>query len=87
MQTALTPEGCYQALSSIVTNIEAQEWRIREGVNSGRQPEHPRASSADDVEECFFSVLRDTIGCNFHNQARFSFRKPVLTKKKTKKND
>ena len=44
-------------------------------VNYGRRPEHPRASSTDDVE-CFFSVLRDTIGRNFTvKEVKYGFRK------------
>ena len=31
---------------------------------NGIPPEHPRASTSDDVE-CFFSVLRDMVGKDF----------------------
>ena len=41
-------------------------------------PEHPRASTSDDVE-CFFSMLRDAIGKTFTGkQVQFSFRKLCL---------
>ncbi len=40
-----------------------------------RKVEHPRASTSDDVE-CFFSVMRDSIGRNFTTkQVKFGFRK------------
>ncbi len=36
---------------------------------------HPRASTSDDVE-CFFSVLRDTVGSHFtHKDVQYAFRK------------
>ncbi len=50
---------------AFLANVESREWRqafniIREGI----PPEHPRSSTTDDVE-CFFSVLRDTVGKHF----------------------
>ena len=67
-----------ETLVAVVTNIEGREWRRRECVNSDRQPEHPRASSTDDVE-CFFSILRDTIGRNFTTkEVKFGFRKACV---------
>ena len=33
-------------------------------MHSNLNPEHPRASTTDDVE-CFFSVMRDTVGKSF----------------------
>ncbi len=56
---------------ALVTNIESQEWVRRDRAGEGRLPEHPRASSSDDVE-CFFSVMRDLIGHSFTVKAVFS---------------
>lgn len=62
-----------ETLSALVTNIEGTEHRRRE--NAGSSPEHPRTCSTDDVE-CFFSVMRDTIGKNFTaKEVRYGFRK------------
>ena len=67
-----------ETLVAVVTNIEGREWRRCENVNDNRQPEHPRASSTDDVE-CFFSILRDTIGRNFTvKEVKYGFRKACL---------
>ena len=49
---------------ALVANIETREWRHHYNVENGIPPEHPRASTTDDVE-CFFSVLRDTVGKDF----------------------
>ena len=49
---------------ALVANIETREWRHRYNIDNGIPLEHPRASTTDDVE-CFFSVLRDTIGKDF----------------------
>lgn len=47
----------------------------RECANKGCASEHPRACSTDDVE-CFFSVMRDTIGKNFTTkEVQYGFRK------------
>ena len=63
---------------AVLANIETREWRRQENVNSGRKPEHPRASSTDDVE-CFFSVLRDSVGQNFTTkEVKFGFRKACV---------
>ena len=40
------------------------EWRRIESIRDKRKPEHLRASSTDDVE-CFFSIMRDSIGIIF----------------------
>jgi len=42
-------------------NTESREWRRRELVNLGVHPEHPQASTTDNVE-CFFSVMCDVVG-------------------------
>ena len=41
-----------ETLVAIITNIEGHEWQQRDIMNR-QKPEHPRASSTDDVE-CFF---------------------------------
>ena len=53
-----------ESLVAVIANIESREWRRIDNIRNKRKPEHPRASSTDDVE-CFFSVLRDSIGKNF----------------------
>ena len=59
---------------ALVTNVEGREWHRRNVSNQGIKPEHPRASSTDDIE-CFFSMMRDSIGSNFNvKQVKFSFR-------------
>ena len=64
-----------ETLVAVVANIETREWRRVDNITNKRQPEHPRASSTDDVE-CFFSVMRDSIGHNFTTkQVKFGFRK------------
>ena len=64
-----------QTLVAIVTNTEGREGRRRDNINNGRKPEHPRASSTDDVK-CFCSMMRDSIGRNFTTkQVKFGFRK------------
>ena len=65
-----------ETLVAVITNIEGREWSRR--INKLGKPEHPRASMSDDVE-CFFSMLRDTIGQNFiAKQVQFGFRKVAL---------
>ena len=62
-------------MSALITNIEGTEHRRREKSIDGASPEHPRTCSTDDVE-CFFSVMRDTIGKNFTSkEVRYGFRK------------
>ena len=63
-------------MAAVITNIEGREWVRR--LNLDGAPEHPRASTSDDVE-CFFSMLRDAIGLNFTTkQVFYSFRKVTL---------
>lgn len=60
---------------AVTTNIEGREHLRQEQVNSGSSLEHPRAASTDDVE-CFFSMMRDTIGQNFTTkELKFGLRK------------
>ena len=69
-----------RSLSSVlgfskITNIAGREWQRRDSIMNGRKPEHPRASSTDDVE-CFFSIMRDSIGRNFTTkEVKLGFRK------------
>ena len=49
---------------ALAANIETREWRRKYNAENGIPPEHPRASTTDDVE-CFFSILRDTVGKDF----------------------
>jgi len=53
-----------ETLVALTTTIESREWMRRRRAESGLSPEHPRSSSTDDVE-CFFSILRNTIGTDF----------------------
>ena len=53
-----------ETLIAVAANIESREWRRQYSVDNNLPMEHPRASSTDDVE-CFFSVLRDTVGKDF----------------------
>ena len=45
-------------------NIESREWRQQYSIVNQIPSEHPRSSTTDDVE-CFFSVLRDSVGKHF----------------------
>ena len=49
---------------AVTTDIESREWKRQRNAGAGLPPEHPRASTTDDVE-CFFSVLRDMVGGDF----------------------
>ncbi len=53
-----------ETLSALLVNIESREWRRQFNAENTIPPEHPRASTTDDVE-CFFSVLRDMVGRDF----------------------
>ena len=65
-----------ETLAAVITNIEGREWLRRSHFVGAA--EHPRASTSDDIE-CFFSMLRDTIGLNFTTkQVFFNFRKVAL---------
>lgn len=60
---------------ALIANIESREWRREFCSKNGLPPEHPRASSTDDVE-CFFSVLRDNVGKDFTlKEVYYSWRK------------
>ena len=49
---------------ALAANIESREWRRQFNTRNRIPAENPRASSTDDVE-CFFSMLRDTVGKDF----------------------
>lgn len=53
-----------ETLSALLVDLESRVWRRKFNEDNGIPPEHPRASTTDDVE-CFFSVLRDMIGKDF----------------------
>ena len=53
-----------ETLIALVANIESREWRRRYNTEHSIPAEHPLASTTDDVE-CFFSVLRNSIGKDF----------------------
>ena len=53
-----------ETLIALVANIESREWRRQYIVDNDLPLEHPRASMTDDIE-CFFSVLRNTVGKDF----------------------
>ncbi len=57
-----------ETLVALTTTIESREWMRRRRVSEGLQPEQPRSSSTDDVE-CFFSVLRNTVGTHFTSKS------------------
>ena len=64
-----------ETLIAVTTNIEGRERLKRQQINSESLLEKPRASSTDDVE-CFFSMMRDTIGQNFTTkEVKFGMRK------------
>ena len=58
-----------------LTTIESREWIRRRNANMKLPPEHPRASTTDDVE-CFFSLTRNMIGSHFTvRDVQFGWRK------------
>ena len=61
-----------ETLSGLLVDIESREWRRKYNRENDIPPEHPRASTTDDVE-CFFSVLRDMVGKDFsHKKVRYN---------------
>ena len=74
-----------EVLIAVISHIETYELRRIELLNYSLPPEHPRASTTDDVE-CFFSVVRDSVGKNFTlKQVKFSWRK--ICNEHQKRND
>ena len=57
-----------ETVVALLTNIENQEYIRRQYSEQNEMPEHPRASSTDDVE-CFFSILHNQLGLNYNLKA------------------
>ena len=53
-----------ETLIAMSANLETRQSRRTYLTSHGLPAEHPRSSTTDDVE-CFFSVLRDTVGKDF----------------------
>ena len=67
---------------ALIANCESMELRRREYATRGIPPEHPRASSTDDVEG-FFSLLHGHLGDVFDHQT-FLQQQPKLLSEFTK---
>jgi hypothetical protein len=64
-----------ETLIAVTTDIESRELKRITNMEEGLSPEHPRASTTDDVE-CFFSILRDSVGKHFTvKQVQYTYRK------------
>ena len=64
-----------ETLIALTTTIESREWIRRRNSSKKLPPEHPRASTTDDVE-CFFSLTRNMIGNHFTvKDIQFGWRK------------
>ena len=50
-----------ETTTALIANTESTEWIRRQRAHSNFNPEHPQASTTDDIE-CFFGVMRDTVG-------------------------
>ena len=61
-----------ESLVAVTTDIESRELRQRTNMEDGLLPEHPCASTMDNVE-CFFSMPHDYIGKYF--TAKLEFQK------------
>ena len=72
-----------ETLITLTTTIESREWvRRRRNRAMNLPPEHPRASTTDDVE-CFFSILRNMIGMHFTvKDVRLAWRKVCIELRK-----
>ena len=53
-----------ETLNAMAANIEGREFRRQFLCQRNLPPEHPCACSTGDIE-CFFSVMRDTLGSDF----------------------
>lgn len=53
-----------ETVIALMANIESQEFQRRQTAQTHGTPEHPRASSSDDVE-CFFSILHNHLGQHY----------------------
>ena len=71
-----------ETLIALTTTIESREWVRRRNRAMNLPPEHPRASTTDDVE-CFFSILRNMIGMHFTvKDVRLAWRKVCIELRK-----
>ena len=67
-----------ETLIALTTNIESREQKRCSNMTRSLIQEHPRASTTDDVE-CFFSVIRDSVGKHFtHKDVQFVWRKVCI---------
>ena len=68
----------------MTTDIESRELKRVVNMEEGLPPpEHPRASTTDDIE-CFFSMMRDFVVQHFTvKQVQYEFRKLCLEFSKT----
>lgn len=58
--------------------LKSREQKRCSNVRQHMAQEHPRASSTDDVE-CFFSVMRDTVGKHFtYKDVQYAWRKVCI---------
>ena len=57
-----------EVIIGLIANIESPEPRRLECCTRGRPPEHPRASTSDDVEG-FFALLHEMLGPIFDHKA------------------
>ena len=53
-----------EVVNALCANIESREWRRIFLQSHGLPPANPRSATSDDVE-CFFSVLRESVGKDF----------------------
>lgn len=53
-----------ETLVALIADLESREWRESYNLSNGIAVEHPRSSTTDDLE-CFFSILRDSVGKSF----------------------
>ena len=53
-----------ECLIALIADIETWNWRQEFNKSNGIPIEHLRASTTDDIE-CFFSILRSTVGKHF----------------------
>jgi hypothetical protein len=74
-----------EIIVGLVANIESRELRRSEGAAAGLPPEHPRASSTDDVEG-FISILHRLLGKTFDHKT-FMDNYPKIVNEFAKKID
>lgn len=53
-----------ETLIALAADLESRMCRHKFCLSNNIPVEHPRSSTTDDVE-CFFSILRDTVGKDF----------------------